>query len=189
MDEKKKLILRAAHDIFAENGYKQTNIARISKRAGISVGSFYKYYESKEEVFVQVYIQENERMRKLVIEEVDWQASPLQVMEELFDQIINHQLSNRILSEWNNPKVGDRLRSYYLSKEGTSGNSFHRFIIDYIFKYLSDAGYGDEEIRQILRVYELVYFIDCGVSEEDFAEKEKTIKVLLTYFIKGVLSR
>lgn len=48
--EKSKLILDTALELFAEKGFHQTSISDISKRAGISKGLLYNYFESKEDV-------------------------------------------------------------------------------------------------------------------------------------------
>mgnify|MGYP001004568543 FL=1 len=51
MDDKKERLTSAAHSLFLKNGYKNTNIAQIAKKAGVAVGSFYNYYASKEDIF------------------------------------------------------------------------------------------------------------------------------------------
>lgn len=38
-----------------ENGYKSTNIAYLTKKVGISTGSFYRIYETKEDLFFEVF--------------------------------------------------------------------------------------------------------------------------------------
>lgn len=48
--EKTKLILDTALELFAEKGYHQTSITDITRRAGISKGLVYNYFESKEAV-------------------------------------------------------------------------------------------------------------------------------------------
>lgn len=187
MDEKKIALDKAAYEIFLKNGYKNTNIAEISKKAGISVGAFYKYYDSKEDIFVDIYIRENESMRSKLLNKMNWKLQPLEVMTELFQYIEKNMLNNKILAEWNNPKLNDKLRNYYLSEEGIRNNSFHQFILSYIKKYLVELGYQEDEIAKIIRVYEMTYFIDCNVTEEEFAGKNETLKVMLNYFIQGVL--
>jgi len=44
-------LLDAAEDLFAEQGYKETPVARIAERAGVSRATFYVYFSSREEVF------------------------------------------------------------------------------------------------------------------------------------------
>ena len=48
--EKSKLILDSALELFAEKGYHQTSISDITRKAGISKGLIYNYFESKDDV-------------------------------------------------------------------------------------------------------------------------------------------
>ncbi len=48
--QKKKLIMNTALELFAENGFHATSISRIAKKAGISKGLAYNYFESKKEI-------------------------------------------------------------------------------------------------------------------------------------------
>ena len=52
--EKRKLILDTALELFAENGFHGTSISHISKKAGISKGLVYNYFESKEEILKSI---------------------------------------------------------------------------------------------------------------------------------------
>ena len=58
--DKKQDLKAAAHDIFSKTGYKATGISEIAKQAGVAVGSFYNYYDSKEAIFLDVYVDELE---------------------------------------------------------------------------------------------------------------------------------
>ena len=44
-------LLDAAADEFGEKGFHEASISRITQRAGVAIGSFYTYFDSKEEVF------------------------------------------------------------------------------------------------------------------------------------------
>ena len=44
-------ILRAAEDEFADRGYAATRMRDIARRAGMSVGALYRYFDSKEVIF------------------------------------------------------------------------------------------------------------------------------------------
>jgi AcrR family transcriptional regulator len=47
-------LVDAAKEIFEENGFLDARISDISERAGLSHGSFYHYFDSKEEIFREV---------------------------------------------------------------------------------------------------------------------------------------
>ena len=50
-EEKRAVIIRAAEDEFAANGFDLASIQKIIKKAGISRGSFYQYFHDKEDIF------------------------------------------------------------------------------------------------------------------------------------------
>jgi AcrR family transcriptional regulator len=52
--EKKRLIMDTALELFAENGYHVTSISKIAKKAGISKGLAYNYFESKQEILNEI---------------------------------------------------------------------------------------------------------------------------------------
>ena len=53
-EDKRRHILETAIREFASKGYDGTNINVVAKKAGISVGSMYKYFESKEDLFLMI---------------------------------------------------------------------------------------------------------------------------------------
>lgn len=50
--EKRERIIDAAYDEFIEKEYEEVSIRGIAKRCGISVGSFYQYFEDKDEFYL-----------------------------------------------------------------------------------------------------------------------------------------
>lgn len=51
---KKELIMNAALEEFAEHGYHASSINKITKRAGVSKGLLYNYFESKEALLKEI---------------------------------------------------------------------------------------------------------------------------------------
>lgn len=43
-------LLRAAHDVFVEHGYRSVAIVEIAERAGVSLGTFYQYFRDRDDV-------------------------------------------------------------------------------------------------------------------------------------------
>lgn len=52
--QKKELILESALELFAENGFHATSISQIAKKAKISKGLIYNYFESKNEILSEI---------------------------------------------------------------------------------------------------------------------------------------
>ncbi len=47
-------ILDAAHQVFKDTGYYGSSISEISRRRGVSMGTFYHYFKNKEQVFLEL---------------------------------------------------------------------------------------------------------------------------------------
>ena len=98
MTEDKKAALKAAAlDIFGQKGYKATGISEIARQSKVAVGSFYNYYDSKEAIFLDVYVEENKRIRQKMMEEIDWQGEAVDLVAQLFDWCRKMIYYNKIL--------------------------------------------------------------------------------------------
>ncbi len=67
-DDKRARILEAATVEFAEKGFTAANINVIAKNAGISIGSMYNYFASKEDLFLTVFDEGYQLLEGVIIE-------------------------------------------------------------------------------------------------------------------------
>ena len=184
--DKKQLLKQAAYNVFSNKGYKATVISEVAKQAGMAVGSFYNYYENKEEIFLDVYIEENNRIRQVIMNDIDWEGDVVELIGQLFGQSRSLISSNKILAEWYNPAISNELHSYYSSEEGKASNPFHQFLIETFTKRMMMEGYSQEKIQEVLEVYHLFYYIDMNITEKDIPNVNQAIETLATYFVKGL---
>ena len=61
-------LLEAAEHVFAEQGYHEASIVKITERAGIGLGTFYLYFDSKQSIFEALVIDLNRRVRHSMAE-------------------------------------------------------------------------------------------------------------------------
>ncbi len=89
--EKKQAILDKSADIMYLKGYNATGVQEIADAAGIPKGSFYNYFENKEQFAIELmecYCQEGcEHMDKIFAMK---ELSPLQRISLMFDTMIEH---------------------------------------------------------------------------------------------------
>jgi AcrR family transcriptional regulator len=64
-------LLDQAYRLFSAHGLRKTNVDEIARRAGISKGAFYIFYESKEELFMTVIEQAESRVRQELLASID----------------------------------------------------------------------------------------------------------------------
>jgi AcrR family transcriptional regulator len=63
----KERILEQGRALFITYGFKKTSVADITKAVGISQGSFYLFYPSKEELYADILMREEQQIRDTLI--------------------------------------------------------------------------------------------------------------------------
>jgi len=85
--EKQQRILRAAAEEFAENGYENAKMNTIAHAAGVSVGSLYKYFENKQDMYLIVIQRSVAEMDQLLgmlaVEDVDVMVKAERIIREI----------------------------------------------------------------------------------------------------------
>jgi AcrR family transcriptional regulator len=60
----RRRLLAAAESVFAELGYHEASVVRITESAGVAQGTFYLYFGSKQQIFEEVVADLNHRVRQ-----------------------------------------------------------------------------------------------------------------------------
>jgi AcrR family transcriptional regulator len=64
----RRRLLEAAENVFAELGYHDASIVKITEAAGVGQGTFYLYFASKKDVFDELVLDLNHRVRQAMTE-------------------------------------------------------------------------------------------------------------------------
>ena len=64
----RRRLLEAAEAVFAELGYHEASIVKITEAAGVGQGTFYLYFASKKDVFDELVVDLNHRVRQAMTE-------------------------------------------------------------------------------------------------------------------------
>lgn len=81
----KKELMEAAVSLFGEKGYNATTILEITERAGYAKGNFYRYWKSKDDIFLEIMEQRLKDYRKTRQDGLDNAKSIDDLMEVIVD--------------------------------------------------------------------------------------------------------
>ncbi len=90
-------ILEAARKRFEASGYRRSTIADIARDAGVAVGTVYRYFDSKEEVFVAVIQQVNAGWLERAREALTKPGRPLERLLRLVQMSLEFTRENALL--------------------------------------------------------------------------------------------
>jgi len=98
-----RALLDAAAEEFGEKGFHEASISQITRRAGMAIGSFYTYFDSKEEIFTALVRDLSGQVRDFVgpriVGEVDQVAAERAGQLAYLEFVRHHKQIYRIIDE------------------------------------------------------------------------------------------
>jgi AcrR family transcriptional regulator len=99
-----RALIEAAREVFATQGFEATQTPEIAHRAGVSVGSFYRYFSDKREAFLEIMHLHLQQSHQQVLRELSpdrfigkqRRASIEYTLSVLLDQVTRHPALERV---------------------------------------------------------------------------------------------
>jgi AcrR family transcriptional regulator len=111
-EERERLILEAAEELLAEKGYHETSIDEIAARVGVSKGTVYLHFPSKEELVLAYLGRGMRRFMQEATDALNASTSPsarLHALMELFYAGVFKGRNNLFTAIYENPELRNRL--------------------------------------------------------------------------------
>ena len=184
--DKKNRIIEAGYELFARDGYFNTNTAQIAKHAGVSTGIVYGYFRDKRDILLEVLSIYIDKAFTPVMDIFDSLDSPLN-----FETLIANIIDATVEVHKNNAAIHEALHSLTSTDEAV-GNKFLELekdmtvnIVDALTLrgYASDALY--EKVHLAMETIQS-YAHECVYDLHDYIDYDKmrsnVIKMLLSLF-------
>ncbi|GEN94521.1 TetR/AcrR family transcriptional regulator [Pediococcus ethanolidurans] len=183
MQEKQQKIFNAAQETFSELGFKGTNIAKITQRAGVAVGTFYRFYSAKEEIFIQVYAAENNRVKQEVLNANDLNEDPRVLLPKVMRQLMKQATNSLVLQAWyTNPKLKQLIKDDSSVQEDFMYHTVFQLIKRWQQNNLLQPEMTMDRIQQL---FEALIVVDNHQDELPSGDFDQ----LVTDLVQGILDR
>lgn len=96
-EEKRKKILDVAVNEFANNGFENANINTIAKKADVSVGSLYKYFDTKADLFLTSVNYGVSSLERILAQVVALDEDVMLKLEKLVRAAIRYSRENAVM--------------------------------------------------------------------------------------------
>lgn len=163
-EERKEKILNVGIEEFSSNGYENANINIIAKKAGISIGLMYKYFSTKEDLFITCVQRGMEILENAVDEIINGDDKLLVKAEKLIRTTCTLSKKNaiyiKLYNEIASGKSHDMAQILAQEIEGGTSKKYVKAITDAMKK-------GD--IRQDLDPRMFAFFLDNLLTSLQFS--------------------
>lgn len=190
MQNTKEEIFNTSRELFIEKGFKETGISEITKKVGIAVGTFYKFYSSKEELFMDIFIKEDQALKKDIMNSIDFQGDITEILIELIPSLLEGMKENPILKEWyskeNYKAIINKLEKPYLEISGQE-DVFYNFFLDIVEKWQIEGKLNENMDREyILALFNSLAFIELHRDEIGEEYFPKLLNDITSFIVKGL---
>lgn len=139
--DKKAAALKATLELISEQGFHGTPMSQIAQRANIGVGTIYRYFDSKEDLINELYIDLKARLTRYVVRDYS-EGMPVHegfilLFRNVIRYFIDHPAELLFLEQYeNSPLITPATREASLRMVGAADNLFARAIEQKLLKEL-----------------------------------------------------
>ncbi len=186
--DKKADILECGRELFSSKGFKDTNISEITKMASIATGTFYNYYPSKDKLFMDIFLEENIKLKRSIMKSINLEASPLEVMREMMFLNAKGMTSNPILKEWYNKDVFKKIEQSYRDEKGIDAVEFlYDSFIEVVRKWQAERKVrSDIDAEMIMAIFSALVNIDTHKNEVGLKYFPQVLEYLAEFTMNGL---
>jgi AcrR family transcriptional regulator len=190
LEDKKAAIFNCAKKLFSSKGYKDTNVAEITKMAGIATGTFYNYYPSKDQLFIEIYLHENEKLKRSLIESTDLEDDdPVKAFQEFMAQNFKGMSLHPILKEWWNREFFGKLEKEFYEQGGFESifKQVNHAALKIIQKWKAEGKLRDDlDDELILAILNSLPYIDIHKKEIGIHFFPQIMDYIVEFVMKGL---
>lgn len=194
--ERREQILRVAAKVFAEKGYRTTSITDIVEGARIGRGTFYLYFDSKKDIFVellesyfqgfQTLLKENQaRLSNVTLSDLDivrtWRANLLRILE--------YHRNNPILTTMVYGEVFARDMDFSQRVDELFNLSMSHFIRE--LRLLQRSGLMrpcDTEVASTQILGSITYILMVYLAKKEVVDLDALADEILKYHLRALIS-
>lgn len=168
--DKKNRIIQSGYDLFAKNGYFNTNTVQIAKKAGVSTGIVYGYFHDKRDILIevlQIYIDD---IFPPIINKFETISAPLD-----FDLLVKHAIDSTVDIHKSNAAIHEALHSMTYTDEIVRNKflELEKEMTKKIVEALRRAGYNRPDLNERVHLaFETVqsYAHECVFDKHDYID-------------------
>ncbi len=187
IDKKQQLYLLAKAQ-FSEKGFKETSVSAITKAANMAVGTFYLYYASKEQLFMEIFKDENTRLKKELLAELDLEQSPNAIIRQMLQGNREGILSSPILREWYASDEFRKIERAYREEHAIDSLDFlYDTFYTLVQRWQAEGKMrADIDSRMIMKVFEAVINVDTHKDEIGLEYFPALLDLMTDLILKGL---
>lgn len=167
MTDKKQKLYTAAKAMFIEKGFKETSVSALTQAADMAVGTFYLNYSSKEQLFLEIFKEENTLLKQRCLAALDLDQTPKQIILQMLRMNQEGIQENPILREWYRSEEFRKIEQTFREENALGSLDFLYDAFLVLVRRWQDEGKmrADIDSRMIMMIFAAIINVDTHKAE------------------------
>jgi AcrR family transcriptional regulator len=191
MVDKKNALWKCGKELFSSKGFKDTKVSEITEMAGMAAGTFYIYYDSKSVLFMEIFLEENKKLKEGIIKNINLDADPKLVIEELMYRNYEGMKENPILREWYNKEIFAKIEQQYRDEKNLEKMDFlYAYFIKIVKKWQAEGKMrADIEAEMIMAIFTSIIVMETHKEEVGIQYFPQIMNYLIEFVLEGLTKK
>lgn len=183
----RKKIIDKGKKLFYSCEYKAVPVSEITKQVGIASGSFYHFFKSKEELFMEIYFEENRLVLENVLKSTDLKKEPREIIKEMFlkvnDEVRKNTLMGKLHDNYEFVMISGRINSEIRDR---ARELTYKPFISLIVRWQEEGKIKNIKPEIILSLFDSIFYVK--MHKNDLGEKNfpDLLEYLLEFILNGI---
>jgi AcrR family transcriptional regulator len=188
MEDKRAQLYDCARALFAEKGFRDTNVADITGCAKVAVGTFYRHFESKDKLFLEIFQHETSDLLKNILAALDMSEEPVRLIKRMLAMNMEGMMANPILRQWYQPDVYSRIEAAYRNENSLDMLEFlYRDILKLVRAWQAEGKMrADIDGEMIMAIFGAIIRIGYHKEEIGLAYFPALQEYMTDFVLKGL---
>jgi AcrR family transcriptional regulator len=184
----REALIEAGRDHFLRYGLRKTNVAELARAAGIAKGTFYHFFESKEDLCMEIFDQEENAMREAVEAILSGEREAVEALRAVMNYAREFVRGNSLLAHLRETGeytllargVGKQRLADHLSRDV----DFAKMLLEALRAKGGVCNYEPEVVAGVLRAVALMLMQEHVIGEVVF---QPAMDLIVTWIIEGLV--
>ncbi|MGM0379967.1 MAG: TetR/AcrR family transcriptional regulator [Bacillota bacterium] len=180
-----EILLNSAKKLFIKQGYKSTKVNEITKKSNIGTGTFYNYFDSKSDIFLEIYLNRHNKMLNKMTSLINNDDEPIDIVENVLKTFLDIMKTDPILKMFLDREIHHKFRESYeiLRKKNRFENTYNIFRPYYIKWQEQNKINKSVDLKTLLATFDSLFYIELykkDIGNEFFPD-------VLDFLIESIL--
>lgn len=186
-DTIRKKIIEKGKELFYSSEYRTVPVSEITKQVGIASGSFYQFFKSKEELFMEIYFEENRVVVENILKSTDLKKDPREVIKDVFfklnEEVRKSTLMGRLHDNYEFIQISGRMSA---KMKGSIREQSYKPFIPLIVRWQEEGRIKKIKPEMILTLFDSVFYVK--MHKDDLGEKyfPDLLEYLFEFILNGI---